>query len=97
MSNLGESLFFAKICLTNKENTHNAVRALIDTGAANSLLHESIVRKYTIKYEPVSLRLCTANGFDDHAIVGKCHLQATVHFARFEQPPNDEMYEFYHF
>ena len=79
LSNLGESLFFAKICLTNKENTHNAVRALIDTGAANSLLHESIVRKYNIPYEPVSLRLCTANGFDDNAIVGKCHLQFILH------------------
>ena len=60
---LGESLFFAKLCLTDNNNTHNAVRTLIDTGAANSLLHESIVQKYKIPNEPVSLRLCTANGF----------------------------------
>ena len=31
LNNLGESLFFAKLCLKN-QNTHNAVRALIDTG-----------------------------------------------------------------
>ena len=78
LTNLGESLFFAKLCLKD-HNTHNAVRALIDTGAANSLLHESVVRKYNIKYEPASLRLCTANGFDDHAIIGKCHLQFVLH------------------
>ena len=60
---LGESLFFAKLCLTDNNNTHNTVQALIDNGAANSLLHESIVQKYKIPNEPVSLRLCTANGF----------------------------------
>ena len=76
---LGESLFFAKLCLTDNNNTHNAVRALIDTGAANSLLHESVVQKYKIPYEPVSLRLCTANGFDDNAIIGKCHLKFIFH------------------
>ena len=79
LSNLGESLFFAKLCLTNKNNSHDVVRALIDTGAANSLLHESVVRKYKIPYDPVSLRLCTANGFDDNAIIGKCHLKFVLH------------------
>ena len=76
---LGESLFFAKLCLTDNNNTHNTVQALIDNGAANSLLHESIVQKYKIPYEPVSLRLCTANGFDDNAIIGKCHLKFIFH------------------
>ena len=61
LSNLGESLFFAKLCLTNKNNSHDVVRALIDTGAANSLLHESVVRKYKVPYDPVSLRLCDYN------------------------------------
>ena len=79
LSNLGESLFFAKLCLTNKNNLHDIVRALIDTGAANSLLHESVVRKYNIPYDPVSLRLCTTNGFDDNAIIGKCHLKFVLH------------------
>ena len=74
-----DTLFFAKLCLTDNNNTHNAVGALIDTGAANSLLHESVVQKYKIPYEPVSLRLCTANGFDDNAIIGKCHLKFIFH------------------
>ena len=51
LSNLGEPLFFAKLCLTNEYNSHNEVHALMNTGAANSLLHTKI------PYELVSLRL----------------------------------------
>ena len=57
LSKLGEPLFFAKLCLSNENNSRIEVHALINTGAANSLLHESVVRKYKIPYEPVSLRL----------------------------------------
>ena len=49
--------FLAKLCLSNENNSRIEVHALINTGAANSLLHESVVRKYKIPYEPVSLRL----------------------------------------
>ena len=67
------------MCLNSSNGKHHAISALIDTEATNSLLHESVVRKHNIPIEPVSIRLCTASGLDENAIIGKCHLQFILH------------------
>ena len=68
-------LYFTKICFKNKYGSHEAINALLETGAANSLIHESVARRLNLDFEPLSMRLCTASGFDDNAIIGKSHVQ----------------------
>jgi hypothetical protein len=47
----------------------------VDTGAANSLLHTSVVNKLGLKYTPIQLTLATATGLDKNAIKGIVHLK----------------------
>ena len=72
-------LYFTKICFKNKYGSHEAINALLDTGATNSLMHESVARRLNLDFEPLTMRLCTASGFDDHAIIGKSHVQFILH------------------
>jgi dUTPase len=78
-SSAGEKLIFSKICAVGKDLKHKPFSALIDTGAANSLIHTSIVEKYNIPYEPLSLKLCTASGVDTDSVIGKCHMLFALH------------------
>ena len=72
-------LYLTKICFKYKYGSHEAINALLETGAANSLIHESVARRLNLDLEPLSMRLCTASGFDDNAIIGKSHAQFILH------------------
>ena len=72
-------LYFTKICFKNKYGSHEAINALLDTGAANSLIHKSVARRLNLDFEPLSMRLCTASGFDNNAIIGKSQAQFILH------------------
>ena len=72
-------LYFTKICFKNKYGSHEAINALLDTGASNSLINESMACRLNLDFEPLSMRLCTASGFDDNAIIGKSHAQFILH------------------
>ena len=72
-------LYFTKICFKNKYGSHKAINALFDTGAVNSLIHKSVVRRLNLDFEPLSMRLCIASGFNEHAIIGKSHVQFILH------------------
>ena len=43
-------LYFTKICFQNKYGSHEAINALLDTGAANSLIHESVARRLNLDF-----------------------------------------------
>ena len=51
------------------------IYCLIDTGAANSLIHSSIVTRLGLKYQSTKMTLATATGFDEEAIKGIVHLK----------------------
>ncbi|MEG1725637.1 MAG: reverse transcriptase domain-containing protein, partial [Anaerovoracaceae bacterium] len=71
---LGRTLYFI-VCSCRGLSKEVPFRALVDTGAANSLLHISVVNKLGLKYRPLKLTLATATGLDDTAIKGVLHLQ----------------------
>ena len=52
-----------------------AFRALVDTGAANSLIHSGIIASLGLKYTPYRCSLTTVNGRDDDSVKGIIHLK----------------------
>ena len=75
----GEKLIFSRICAVGEDFKHKPFSTLIDTGAETSLIHTSIVEKYNIPYEPLSLTLCTPSGEDTDSVIGKCHMLFALH------------------
>jgi len=73
---LGKALYFAK-CITWGVNPLESITfsALVDTGAANSMIHISLVNRLQLAYKPIQLTLATATGLDDNAIKGVLHLK----------------------
>jgi hypothetical protein len=49
------------------------VQALVDTGAANSLIHTKTANRLGIKYEPCKMTICTATGTDTESVKGIAH------------------------
>ena len=74
---INRQLYFLNICLNPekgmKKDTN--VKGLVDTGAANSLIHTDIIKRYGIKYEPGSMVICTATGTDSVSIKGTAHIK----------------------
>mgnify|MGYP003343646944 FL=1 len=72
---LGRKLYFVQ-CESKIGNSENKQRfqALIDTGAANSLLHTTVVKKLKLGFKPIKMTLSTATGLDDNAVKGIVHL-----------------------
>jgi hypothetical protein len=71
---LGRKLYYIT-CSALGSYAEVPFKALVDTGAANSLLHISIVNKLGLRYKPIKLTLATATGLDDTAIKGILHLK----------------------
>jgi len=73
---LGKQLHFVK-CATWGKDPYSGVEfsALVDTGAANSLVHIAIVERLGLAYQPIKLTLCTATGRDETSIKGMIHLK----------------------
>ncbi len=73
---INRRLYYINICIEpngTKEDTN--IHALIDTGAANSLIHLDVVRKFKLEYEPCKMIICTATGTDSESIKGIAHLK----------------------
>ena len=68
--NLGSKLYFIDITIYPHEKK---IKCLVDTGAANSLLHKSIADELQLKSDPANIRLATATGTSDTAITGISH------------------------
>ncbi len=67
----GNNLYFVHI--TFPPSTEK-FKALVDTGASNSLIHESVAEKLNINITPTTMRLSTATGSSTNAITGTTHL-----------------------
>ncbi|MFN9906872.1 MAG: retropepsin-like aspartic protease, partial [bacterium] len=67
----GNNLYFVDI--TFPPSTEK-FKALVDTGASNSLIHESVAEKLNINITPTTMRLSTATGSSTNAITGTTHL-----------------------
>ena len=65
---------FIIVCFNDNKGYHQSFNALVDTGAANSLMHISVAEILGIKYEPLNLKLCTASGEDSDSIVGRAYI-----------------------
>ena len=73
---LGRKLYFVDTSTTGiTPYKEISFRALVDTGAANSLIHMSLVKELGLKYKPAKMVLATASGLDDTAIKGILHLK----------------------
>ena len=70
-ASLGSKLYFIEIVFPP---SHRIVKALIDTGASNSLLHSSLAQELKIPMTPTKMRLATATGSSTDAITGVSHL-----------------------
>ena len=65
------SYFCAVDLKGNKEDiTGVCLLALVDTGAANSLIHTEVAERLGIKYTPITLNMHTASGIEKDAIKG---------------------------
>ena len=69
---VGNNLYFVDI--TFPPSTEK-FKALVDTGASNSLIHESVAEKLNIALTPTTMRLSTATGSSVNAITGTAHLK----------------------
>ena len=68
---VGKKLFF--VTITFPPSTV-PIQCLVDTGASNSLLHQSIVNKLDLPIKPTSMRMATATGTSTNIITGTSHL-----------------------
>ncbi len=50
------------------------IPCLIDTGASNSLLHQSVIAKLNLPIQPTSMKMSTATGTSNDIITGTSHL-----------------------
>jgi hypothetical protein len=67
----GNTLYFVTISFPPfTEQIH----ALVDTGASNSCLHESVAKRIKAGITPTNLSICTATGSDKNAVCGTTHL-----------------------
>jgi len=69
-TNIGRKLYF--VTITFPPSTE-PVLCLVDTGASNSLLHQSITKKLSLPVTPTSMRMSTAAGTSSNIIVGTSH------------------------
>ena len=68
---VGKKLFFVMAIFPNAKE---AIPCLVDTGASNSLLHQSVVSKLDLPMKPTSMRIATATGTSSSIITGTSHL-----------------------
>jgi len=69
--NIGTSLTFVPLYINPRAEP---IQCLVDTGAANSLLHSDIASELRLPVQPASIRLVTATGTSDTAIQGISHV-----------------------
>jgi hypothetical protein len=79
---VNRQLYFVNICLYSEIKGDTNVKAFVDTGAANSLIHLNIVEKFKIDYEPCKMVICTATGSDTESIKGIAHVKFRMRSTR---------------
>ncbi len=73
---INRRLYYINICIEpNGIKGDTNISALVDTGAANSLIHLDVVRRLKLHYEPCKMIICTATGTDSESIKGIAHLK----------------------
>jgi hypothetical protein len=74
------------MCIQPGENVKGDtnINALVDTGAANSLIHMDIAKKFNLKYEKCRMTICTATGTDTESIKGIAHIKFRLKTTRNE-------------
>ncbi|RPH79106.1 MAG: retroviral-like aspartic protease, partial [Planctomycetaceae bacterium] len=70
---LNKKLYFVTIYVRNKP-----FNSLIDTGAANSLIHAKLANRLNLTYEPTKMTLMTATGTSEDAILGIAHTRVVL-------------------
>ncbi len=73
---INRRLYYINICIQPRgEKDGTNIHALVETGAANSLIHLDVVRRLKLEYEPCKMIICTATGTDSESIKGIAHLK----------------------
>jgi hypothetical protein len=69
---VNRKLYYINMCVQPGENIKGDmnINALVDTGAANSLIHMDIAKKFNLEYEKCRMTICTATGTDTESIKG---------------------------
>ena len=72
---INKKLYFMNICLCTDSmyKTNNNIYALVDTGAANSLIHTAKAKELGLMYKPCTMTICTATGTDSESVKGIAH------------------------
>ena len=81
-TNVGRKLYF--VTITFPPSTE-PVLCLVDTGASNSLLHQSVTQKLSLPVTPTSMRMSTAAGTSSNIIVGTSHRKFQLTSAKDEK------------
>jgi len=75
---INKKLYFMNVCLNSQLDTDGNINALVDTGAANSLIHTSVAERLGIQYTAMRMVICTATGSDSDAIKGVAHIKVRL-------------------
>jgi len=72
---INKELYFVPIFIRSSldKKKMEEIKSLVDTGAANSLIHADIAKKLGLKFEPAQITLKTATGTDKDSIKGITH------------------------
>jgi hypothetical protein len=83
---VNRKLYYINMCIQPGENVKGDtnINALVDTGAANSLIHMDIAKKFNLKYEKCRMTICTATGTDTESIKGIAHIKFRLKTTRNE-------------
>ena len=68
---VGKKLYFV---MASFPASAELIPCLIDTGASNSLLHQSVIAKLNLPIQPTSMKMSTATGTSNDIITGTSHL-----------------------
>ena len=74
---VNRKLYYMNLCLEPGVgvNGDSNIKALVDTGAANSVISLHVINKFRIKYEKCRMTICTATGTDTESVKGVAHIK----------------------
>jgi hypothetical protein len=83
---INRKLYFMNICICTKEmdSTDTNIQALVDTEAANSLIHTKTASRLGIKYEACKMTICTATGTDTESVKGIAHTKILMRTTKYK-------------
>ena len=75
---VNQKLFFMNLFFKTNKLIDSNIQCLVDTGAANSLVHTSVINRLGITYEPCKMTICTATGTDSESVKGIAHINVKI-------------------